>query len=109
MDTTRNEALEAWMEDHQHSSNSLAKAVNEALEDLTGKLGTYDGRHVREWRSGRFRWPNTATRKVLEDISGMSAVDLLALTKAADHESVGLSARRSGYGKPSVAGVDRVG
>ncbi|MGX1483152.1 hypothetical protein RKD45_002228 [Streptomyces griseus] len=76
MDTTRNEALEAWMEDHQRSSNSLAKAINEALEDLTGTLGTYDGRHVREWRSGRVRWPNTATRKVLEEISGMSAVDL---------------------------------
>ncbi|MFF0588189.1 IS701 family transposase [Streptomyces sp. NPDC003781] len=35
--------------------------------------------------------------------------DLLALAKAAGHESVGLSARRSGYGKPSVAAVDRVG
>lgn len=76
MDTTRNRAFEAWMEDHQHSSNSLAKAVNSALEDLTGRPGTCDGRHVREWRSGRVRWPNTATRKVLEDISGMSSVDL---------------------------------
>ncbi|MFC7936501.1 recombinase family protein [Streptomyces sp. NPDC057387] len=34
---------------------------------------------------------------------------LLALTKAADHEAVGLSARMSRYGKPSVAAVDRVG
>ncbi|MFE0937192.1 transposase family protein, partial [Streptomyces mutabilis] len=31
---------------------------------------------------------------------------LLALTKAADHETFGLSARRSGHGKPSVAAVD---
>ncbi|MFF0700192.1 hypothetical protein ACFYVC_07800 [Streptomyces tendae] len=35
--------------------------------------------------------------------------DLLALTKAADHEAVGLSARMSGSGKPSVATVDGLG
>nr|WP_237329989.1 response regulator [Streptomyces sp. BA2] len=33
---------------------------------------------------------------------------LLALTKAADHETVGPFPRRSGYGNPSVAAVDRV-
>jgi hypothetical protein len=76
METTRNEALEAWMREHKYSANSLARAVNAGLEALTGKPGTYDGRHIREWRSGRVRWPNTATRKVLTDLSGRSPVDL---------------------------------
>lgn len=76
MESARNEALEAWMKEHRYSSNSLARAVNSELEALTGRLGTYDGRHVREWRSGRVRWPNTATRKVLADLSGKSPVDL---------------------------------
>lgn len=76
MDTSRNEALEAWMKEHQYSSNSLARAVNSGLEELTGKPGKCDGRHVREWRAGRVRWPNTATRQVLADLSGRAPVDL---------------------------------
>jgi hypothetical protein len=36
-------------------------------------------------------------------------VDLLTLTKAVDHVTVGLSARWSGYGEAPVAAVDRVG
>ncbi|WP_353946460.1 hypothetical protein ABII15_35900 [Streptomyces sp. HUAS MG91] len=76
METTRNEALEAWMSDHGYSSNSLAKEVNSGLERLTGKLGKCDGRQVREWRAGRARWPNVATRTVLEELSGRTAVEL---------------------------------
>ncbi|MFB7998816.1 XRE family transcriptional regulator [Streptomyces sp. NPDC056002] len=76
MDTTRNEALEAWIEEHGHSSNSLARAANSALERITGKLGKYDGRTVRDWRSGRVRWPNAATRRALEAVTGLTAVDL---------------------------------
>lgn len=70
MDATRNIVLEAWMDEHGFSSNSLASAVNLALERLTGRLGRCDGRQVRDWRSGRVRWPNTATRKALEDVTG---------------------------------------
>ncbi|WP_399932233.1 XRE family transcriptional regulator [Streptomyces kanamyceticus] len=76
MDATRNKALEAWMNEHGHSSNSLAKDANSALERLTGKPGRYDGRTVRDWRSGRVRWPNAATRRALEDVTGLSAVAL---------------------------------
>ncbi|MFD5370722.1 XRE family transcriptional regulator [Streptomyces sp. NPDC127103] len=76
METARNEALEVWMREHQYSANSLAKAVNSGLEALTGKPGTYDGRHVREWRAGRVRWPNAAARHVMADLSGKSAIDL---------------------------------
>lgn len=47
MNATRNEALEAWMVEHGHSSNSLAEAVNRALEQLTGRPGGLDGSSIR--------------------------------------------------------------
>ncbi|MFG3041847.1 XRE family transcriptional regulator [Streptomyces sp. NPDC048330] len=76
MEAVRNEALEAWMREHQYSANSLASAMNSELEALTGRPGTYDGRQVREWRSGRVRWPHAAARHVLAGLSGKTAVDL---------------------------------
>ncbi|MGW2100334.1 XRE family transcriptional regulator [Streptomyces olivaceoviridis] len=76
MSTTRNVALEAWMKEHGHSSNTLADAVNKALEDLTGKPGGFDGSNVRDWKAGRVRWPKDATRKALEVVTGLPAVAL---------------------------------
>ncbi|MEU9116352.1 XRE family transcriptional regulator [Streptomyces sp. NPDC048483] len=75
MDTTRNTALEAWMDEHGHSANSLAQALNSALERLTGRVGRFDGRTVRDWRSGRVRCPNAATRRALEDVTGLPPAD----------------------------------
>ncbi|GHJ27345.1 hypothetical protein TPA0910_17780 [Streptomyces hygroscopicus subsp. sporocinereus] len=76
MDTTRNTALQAWMDEHGYSSNSLAEAVNRALERLTGRLGGLDGSSVRAWKAGRVRWPKSATRKALENVTGLSATAL---------------------------------
>ncbi|MEV5688259.1 XRE family transcriptional regulator [Streptomyces sp. NPDC052164] len=76
MDTTRNTALEAWMAEHGYSSNSLADTVNRAVEQLTGRPGGLDGSSVRGWKAGRVRWPKSATRKALEDVSGLPAVTL---------------------------------
>ncbi|MFE2533683.1 XRE family transcriptional regulator [Streptomyces sp. NPDC059371] len=76
MDTTRNTVLEAWMAEHGYSSNSLADAVNMALERLTGRPGGLDGSSVRSWKAGRVTWPKSATRKALEDVSGLPAVAL---------------------------------
>ncbi|MEU1053438.1 XRE family transcriptional regulator [Streptomyces sp. NPDC005876] len=76
MDTARNKVLEAWMAEHGYSSNSLADAVNRALERLTGRLGGLDGSSVRDWKAGRVTWPKSATRKALEDVSGLPAVAL---------------------------------
>ncbi|MFF8196687.1 XRE family transcriptional regulator [Streptomyces bobili] len=73
MDATRNEALEAWMDEHGYSSNSLAEAVNRALEQLTGRTGGLDGSSVRAWKAGRVRWPKSATRRALEDVTGLPA------------------------------------
>jgi tetratricopeptide (TPR) repeat protein len=76
MDTTRNTVLEAWMAEHGYSSNSLADAVNRALEELTGRHGGLDGSSVRDWKAGRVTWPKSATRKALEDVSGLPAIAL---------------------------------
>ncbi|WP_407286681.1 XRE family transcriptional regulator [Streptomyces sp. BP-8] len=76
MDTTRNTVLEAWMDEHGHSSNSLAEAVNAAVGDLTGRVGGLDGSSVRDWKAGRVRWPKSATRAALEKITGLPATAL---------------------------------
>ncbi|MFF8425138.1 XRE family transcriptional regulator [Streptomyces sp. NPDC016566] len=76
MNTTRNATLEAWMSEHGYSSNSLADAVNMAVERLTGRLGGLDGSSVRAWKAGRVRWPKSATRRALEDLTGLPATAL---------------------------------
>ncbi|MEV7297398.1 XRE family transcriptional regulator [Streptomyces microflavus] len=76
MDAIRNTVLEAWMTEHGYSSNSLADAVNRAVEQLTGRLGGLDGSSVRAWKAGRVAWPKSATRTALEDVTGLPAVAL---------------------------------
>lgn len=76
MDATRNAALTAWMAEHEFSSNSLARELNSALEDLTGRPGRYDGRTVRDWRAGRITWPNSVTREALKAVTGLDPTAL---------------------------------
>lgn len=76
MGATRNAPLEAWMAEHEYSSNSLARELNSALEDLTGKPGRYDGRTVRDWKAGRVTWPNGVTRAALKAVSGLDPTSL---------------------------------
>ncbi|MFJ9415873.1 XRE family transcriptional regulator [Streptomyces sp. NPDC101227] len=76
MDATRNVPLEAWMQEHGFSSNTLADAVNQAIGDLTGKVGGLDGASVRDWKAGRVRWPKSATRAALEEVTGLDAAAL---------------------------------
>ncbi|WP_209440405.1 XRE family transcriptional regulator [Streptomyces microflavus] len=76
MDAIRNTVLEAWTTEHGYSSNSLADAVNRAVEQLTGRVGGLDGSSVRAWKAGRVAWPKSATRTALEDVTGLPAVAL---------------------------------
>ncbi|MFI9630417.1 XRE family transcriptional regulator [Streptomyces sp. NPDC052042] len=76
MDAIRNTVLEAWMAEHGYSSNSLADAVNSAVEQLTGRAGGLDGSSVRAWKAGRVIWPKSATRCALEVVTGLPAVAL---------------------------------
>lgn len=64
------------MAEHGHSSNSLAQDLNRALEDITGRSGKFDGRTVRDWKAGRVKWPNAATREALRQVTGLDATDL---------------------------------
>lgn len=64
------------MTEHGYSSNSLADAVNRAVEQLTGHVGGLDGSSVRAWKAGRVTWPKSATRKALEVVTGLPAVAL---------------------------------
>ncbi|MGW6605409.1 hypothetical protein [Streptomyces sp. NPDC055036] len=76
MSSTRNDVLSAWMSEHQMSSNALAEKVNQVIGELTGKMGGLDGSDVRGWKAGRVRWPKSATRAALEQITGLAATDL---------------------------------
>ncbi|MFF9398534.1 XRE family transcriptional regulator [Streptomyces sp. NPDC014744] len=76
MDAIRNTVLETWMTEHGYSSNSLADAVNRAVGQLTGHVGGLDGASVRAWKAGRVTWPKSATRRALEDVTGLPAVAL---------------------------------
>lgn len=64
------------MTEHGYSSNSLAEAVNRAIERLTGHPGGLDGSSVRAWKAGRVTWPKSVARKALEDVTGLPAVAL---------------------------------
>ncbi|MCX5083712.1 XRE family transcriptional regulator [Streptomyces sp. NBC_00401] len=76
MDAKQNKALTAWMDEHGYSSNTLAEAVNEAIERLSGRTGGLDGSSVRDWKAGRVRWPKSLTRAGLETVTGLPATDL---------------------------------
>lgn len=64
------------MAEHGYSSNRLADTVNRAIAQLTGRSGGLDGSSVRDWKAGRVKWPKSATRKALEDVTGLSATAL---------------------------------
>ncbi|MEW2618814.1 XRE family transcriptional regulator [Streptomyces sp. NPDC048106] len=125
-DAMRNTALEAWMSEHGHSSNSLADAVNSAVERLTGRAGGHDGASVRDWKSGRVRWPKAATRKALEDVTGLPATALGFVPRgrtpsvpASSQEDLDIMKRRSLVGgiaaaaaaaaTPGTASMRRIG
>ncbi|MGW2657139.1 hypothetical protein ACWC1D_26210 [Streptomyces sp. NPDC001478] len=89
----RNTVLETWMTEHGFSSNSLADAVNSAVEELTGRMGGLDGSSIRAWKAGRVTWPKSATRTALETVTGLPAVALEPLTEVSDGVTVSLIAR----------------
>ena len=59
------------MDEHGYSSNSMAEAVNMAVEQLTGRPGGLDDSSIRGWKAGRVKWPHSATRRALQDITGL--------------------------------------
>ncbi|MCX4800876.1 XRE family transcriptional regulator [Streptomyces sp. NBC_01214] len=88
MDAVPNHALTAWMREQGYSSRELADRVNQAVGELTGKLGGLDDSSIRAWRSGRVRCPKSAQRAALELISGRTALALgfVRRTRTKDQE-----------------------
>ncbi|AJC61970.1 putative tetratricopeptide repeat protein (plasmid) [Streptomyces sp. 769] len=58
------------------SAGELAEAVNDAIRDLTGRLGATSERTVFRWLSGENRWPQERQRRALEAISSRTVADL---------------------------------
>lgn len=112
------------MEDNGHSSNSLAEAVNAAVGDLTGRHGGLDGSSVRGWKSGRVKWPKSATRMALQQVTGLPATALgfvprgrnLTSSAPMQEESMkrrtallGITAAAAAAAAPAVASPRRIG
>jgi tetratricopeptide (TPR) repeat protein len=76
MAETRNDALAAWMTEHQTSADELADEVNKAIRDFTGKLGTTVERTVYRWLSCENRWPQARQRRALEAVTGQTMAAL---------------------------------
>jgi transcriptional regulator with XRE-family HTH domain len=54
----------------------LAQRLNVRIEELTGKQGTLQDRHVRNWLTGRTRWPQERQRRALEAEFHVTALEL---------------------------------
>ncbi|MET8772151.1 hypothetical protein [Streptomyces sp. NPDC004658] len=61
----------------------LADRLNKRLDALTGTPGKLTDRHVRNWLTGKTRWPHARQRLVLEEEFGASAEELGFIPPAA--------------------------
>ncbi|MFJ7209681.1 hypothetical protein ACIQWR_39885 [Streptomyces sp. NPDC098789] len=58
------------------SQAELANRLNRRIERLTGRPGTLQARHIRNWLGGKTRWPQERQRRALEAEFGVSAEEL---------------------------------
>ncbi|MFB7306033.1 XRE family transcriptional regulator [Streptomyces sp. NPDC056192] len=56
--------------------HELAARLNEHIERLTGRPGTIQDRHIRNYLTGRTRWPHSRQRQALEEEFGCTAEEL---------------------------------
>ncbi|MEU9113255.1 Tat pathway signal protein [Streptomyces sp. NPDC048483] len=73
---TGNPHLAAWMDRRGLSQAELAGRLNRRIGALTGQPGKLTDRHVRNWLTGKTRWPQKRQRVVLEAEFGTTAVSL---------------------------------
>ncbi|MFH8573051.1 XRE family transcriptional regulator [Streptomyces sp. NPDC017993] len=73
---SRNDALAAWMTEHEIAAPHLAELVNEAMSRVSGCRGNVGERTVFRWLSGESRWPQERIRRGLEDVTGLPATHL---------------------------------
>ncbi|MFJ2812074.1 Tat pathway signal protein [Streptomyces sp. NPDC087294] len=73
---TGNPHLAARLENAGMTQAALADRLNRRLGALTGCPGKLTDRHVRNWLTGKTRWPHEKQRFVLEQEFGVSAEEL---------------------------------
>ncbi|MFI5753014.1 Tat pathway signal protein [Streptomyces sp. NPDC051644] len=73
---TGNPRLAARIERAGLKQDELANRLNQRIEDLTGQVGKLTDRHVRNWVTGKTRWPQARQRVVLEEEFGVTAEEL---------------------------------
>jgi tetratricopeptide (TPR) repeat protein len=71
-----NEKLAGRMKELGFKQAELARQVNAAIEDLTGKPGNVLDSDVRRWLRGKTKWPQDRIRLALERVLCASAEDL---------------------------------
>ncbi|MFJ8229528.1 XRE family transcriptional regulator [Streptomyces sp. NPDC094448] len=58
------------------SQDELAERLNAHIEDLTGRPGSITSRHIRNWLTGKTRWPQERQRIALQAEFGSDAYEL---------------------------------
>ncbi|MFE0422325.1 Tat pathway signal protein [Streptomyces sp. NPDC058953] len=58
------------------SQEELADRLNLHIEDLTGSPGSITARHIRNWITGKTRWPQERQRRALQMEFGFDAYEL---------------------------------
>ncbi|MGW2181262.1 hypothetical protein ACWCXX_24815 [Streptomyces sp. NPDC001732] len=64
------------MAERQMKVAELADAVNNAIGELCGRVGTTSERTIFRWLSGANQWPHERQRRALESVTGLTATDL---------------------------------
>lgn len=110
MPGTRNEALASWMQKHGMAVRELTSLVNTEIEDLTGRYGTVNDRHVFKLLSGEHRSPNSLLRTALEKATGRPAAELGFVRRGSDNSNPSPAEddpmyRRAFFAAATAAGV----
>ncbi|MEV4438077.1 XRE family transcriptional regulator [Streptomyces sp. NPDC049577] len=75
-DRARNTQFVDWMTDQGFTAAELARLLNDAIGEITGRQGTLIEGTIRRWRSGDNRWPREVQRRALAQLSGRSPASL---------------------------------
>ncbi|MFD7405968.1 Tat pathway signal protein [Streptomyces sp. NPDC059866] len=71
-----NVLLAARMESAGLKQHELAEALNQRIASFTGTHGTLQDRHIRNWLTGKTRWPQARQRRALEEEFGCPVEEL---------------------------------
>ncbi|MEV0776306.1 Tat pathway signal protein [Streptomyces sp. NPDC050428] len=86
MKEARNDAFASWLSKHGMPVRELTSLVNQAIEDLTGRYGTVNERHIYKLLSGEHKSPNALLKAALHNVTGLKAPEL-GFTSRGKHTS----------------------